>query len=149
MTEQDIRQGWCKVISPFVEDKERNNWTTINGDNMSHGSEGSKGTTRNRYLQWMNKEPRTKSEMRSYMQENSREAGDVGIRRALGRPSVIKQTPGGFTVYEDGIAQESVAGKKELPREKGVVEKAHRDDEWPEMPMMQMPIITNLKREKG
>jgi len=125
---------------------------------MSHGSEGSRGQTRHRYLKWMSKGPKSKEEMSAYMQgagklgvetTSSQRGGSKPIQQSRQFP--IDQTETGYRVIKPTrrIPMEDIAEKKELVKEKGVVEKAHKDDEWPEMPMMQMPRITNLRRERG
>jgi|TARA_R110002051_G_scaffold306525_1_gene377153 hypothetical protein len=59
---------------------------------MSHGSEGSKGTTRSRYLAWMEKGPRTKTEMAAYQQGAGRVTSNFNQDSPKPKPN-SRQTP--------------------------------------------------------
>ena len=103
---------------------------------MSHGSEGSKGQTRHRYLQWMEKEPRTKKEMAAYQKG----AGKVGIETTSNQRGGSKPT--------QPNRQQPILQRPEV---RGLVEKTQTDtkDMGTDVPLMEMPFIQNLKRHRG
>jgi hypothetical protein len=118
---------------------------------MSHGSEGSKGTTRNRYLAWLDKKPRSKTEMAAYQQG----AGRVNERRATNQSSRIPQDtpiPSNFSRQPHIAPQEKEEYVIAKPQKPARIEPQQKESEPPKIMeqkkpfenMMEMPKIMNL-----
>ena len=107
--------------------------------------------TRKKYIDWLSKGVRTKTEMAAYQQGAGRVtqkiAADQSSRKPQNNPKPSNLTRSPAFNYGTNIKHPDIPEKKELLKEKSVVERQKQS--LPALPIMEMPMMKNLSIING